>query len=107
VTRAARRAHLRLVDDRDQLDNLDTALRLIAMRRRGYTVTPAGIAIGCAYTPAPRREIGSQAEIVQSAMLRPRKQLPSVEPERLVVEVGSRPLWWRAWRALLAVWRRA
>ena len=34
-------------------------------------ITRTGIRLGCAYTPPPLRDIGSEAEKVQTAMLRP------------------------------------
>lgn len=104
------------------LHRVDTALSggmdldrfLIDARRRGLVVTETGVVIGIAHQPRPRREIGSQAEAIQTALLRrhrpgvkARRALPDVEPEQLVIPVGRRPLWWRAWQALRNAWGRA
>ncbi|HNU11727.1 MAG TPA: hypothetical protein PKJ45_10275 [Rubrivivax sp.] len=87
---------------------------LLHARRRGLVVTETGVVIGIAHQRLPSPEIGSQAEAIQKALLRQhrpglraRRSLPSVEPEQLVIPVGRRPLWWRAWQALRSFWSRA
>lgn len=84
---------------------------LLDARRRGLVVTETGVVIGIAHQRPPRREIGSQAEVIQTALLRSRRPglkarraLPDVEPEQLVIPVGRRPLWWRAMQALRRIW---
>ena len=93
---------------------MDLDAFLLDARRRGLVVTETGVVIGIAHQRPPRREIGSQAEIIQTALLRSRRPglkarraLPDVEPEQLVIEVGSRPLWYRAIRALRRIWSAA
>lgn len=70
------------------------------MSRHNITVTSRGIGIGSAYVMPPPRDIGSQAEAIQTALLRrstviafhgamkPRRSLPAVIPTRT-------PLWLR------------
>lgn len=92
---------------------MDLDAFLLAARRRGLVVTETGVVIGIAAQRQPSREIGSQAEKIQTALLRKapglkaRRALPTVEPEQLVVPVGRRPLWWHALRALRRLWGAA
>lgn len=62
------------------------------LRKHRCVTTKTGLVIGCAYVPPAHPEIGSEAEKIQRVLL--------AKPPVQVVDVGARPIWWRALRAV-------